>query len=199
MNMRRHDSRREKRNQIIISMFIAAIMIFSILGFIYGRDPTTNKIKYEINNRTYFFEKEYNTYSLTIDTNKVVFYTLPSDVDFNLTKLTMDRVKNSKMIYMTFDPGQEDLSYVDLVRFSLAEELLGFGIFIVGGVTEETDQYQLPVVDCNNATAFVPVIKFQNSNTTEINLKENCIIIKGKNFDFVKFRDLLLYKLYGVL
>jgi len=173
-------------------------MILSTLGFIYGGNTDTNTLKYELNNRTYLFGKQYNVYYLNIDNQKVFFYNLPDEINFNLDTQLAGRIKDSRMMYLTFDPEEKDLNYIDLVRFSLTDDLAKFEIFLVSGVTKETKLYELPVIDCVNATEYTPVIKFENSNTTEIDLNENCIIMKGKGLDFIKFRDLLLYKLYGV-
>ncbi len=173
-------------------------MISSVLGYIYGRDTNENSFEYKINNKTYYFGKSYNKYYLDINNERVYFYNLPGQIDINLSSDIINIIKNTQMFYITFNPEQEDLAYVDLARFDLSNEFFKNNIYIVNAVTESSTAYELPVIDCENATMFVPVIKFETAKKKNLTVDNNCIIFQGKNLDFVEFRDLLIYKLYGV-
>jgi len=191
-------SKRERNRKILISMIIAGILISSILGFIYGGDVNVNEFEYNINNETYYFGKSFNKYFLNINNERVYFYNLPDQIDINLSSDIINRIKNTQMFYITFNPEQKDLAYIDLARFELSNEFFKNNIYIVNAVTINSTIYNLPVIDCENATMFVPVIKLIVDKETNLTVDNNCIIFQGKSLDFVKFRDLLIYKLYGV-
>ena len=194
----KRSSRRERNKNVLISIIIAGIMISSILGFIYGRDTTENGFEYKINNKTYYFGKLYNKYYLDVNNDRIFFYNLPDQIDINLSSDIVQKIKNAQMFYITFDPEQEELGYIDLARFELSEEFYKNNIYIINAVTINSTIYNLPVIDCENATMFVPVIKLIVDKKTNLTVDNNCIIFRGKSLDFVKFRDLLVYKLYGV-
>lgn len=103
------------------------------------------------------------------------------------------------MVYVTFNPEKGNLEYIELAKFIFSEDLYKMGIFSVDGTTQVAAEYSFPIIDCMNATEFVPVILFEHSNTTVIDVNENCITVRGKNLDFIKFRDLFLYVLHGVI
>ena len=191
-------SRRERNRNILISIIIAGILISSILAFIYGGDVTENEFEYNINNKTYYFGKSYNKFYLDMNNDRIFFYNLPDQIDINLSSDIINRIKNSQMFYITFNPEQEDLAYIDLARFELSEEFYKNNIYIVNAITSNYTGLALPIIDCENATAFVPVLKFIVSNNKNITVDNNCIIFQGKGLDFIEFRDLIIYRLYGV-
>jgi len=191
---------REKRNKILLSVFIAAIMILSVLGFFYGTGGDENAAKYTINNKTYSFSRENNQYVVTLNKNeKVGFYYLPFEIELNMSDEIANSIKNSMVIYLTFDPEAANPSYIDVVRFDLANTFVSKQIYVIDGITEENEKFSLPIVSCGNATAYVPVILLQEANITSLEMENNCIKMQGKSLDFIKFRDLVIYKLYGIL
>jgi len=190
-------SRREKNRNILISVIIAGILISSILAFIYGGDMDENEFEYNINNKTYYFGKSFNKYHLDINDERVYFYNLPDQIDINLSSDISKRIINSQMFYITFNPEEEELGYIDLARFELSNEFFKNNIYIVNAVTVNSTDHELPVIDCENATMFVPVIKLVIGDKN-LTVDNNCVIFQGKGLDFIKFRDLLIYKLYGV-
>ncbi len=192
-------SKRQERNrQILLSVIIIGILVTSVLSFIYGGQNNADKIEYEINGKTYSFGQVYNKYYLNINNERIYFYNLPGQIDINVSDETMQRIKNSNMLYITFDPNEESLGYMDLARLDLFNEFFNNNIYIVNAITEESEQYDLPVIDCVNSTQYVPVIKFEIAEKKSLEVKDNCVEFKGKGLDFIKFRDLIIYKLYEV-
>ena len=191
--------KREKRNKIIISIIIAVVMVSSIIGFLYGTNVSENEMKYDINNKTYSFVRQNNMYILNLNKQKIGFYYLPFEIDLNISDEISNKIKNSGVIYITFNPEMNNPEYIDVARFDLATNFAMKNIYTINGITNENVNYNLPIINCENATNFIPVIIMQESNTTNVNMTNNCITMQGKNFDFIKFRDLIIYKLYGVL
>lgn len=193
----KRSSKRERNRNIFISIIIAGILISSVLAFIYGGDMDENEFEYNINDKTYTFGKSFNKYYLDINNDRIFFYNLPDQIDINLSSDISERIINSQMFYITFNPEEEELSHIDLARFELSNEFFKNNIYIVNAVTVNSTDYELPVIDCENATMFVPVIKLVIGDKN-LTVDNNCVIFQGKGLDFVKFRDLLIYKLYEV-
>ena len=168
------------------------------MAFIYGNDADADTFEYTINNKTLNFGKSYSKYYLNINDEKIYFYNLPDKADFNISDNILAKIINTRMFYLTFNPTQEELTYIDLMRFDLSNEFYKKNIYIVNSVTNETNNYQLPVITCNNATDFVPVISLEVADKQNIEYYDNCLIFQGKGLDFIKFRDYLIYKLYEV-
>jgi hypothetical protein len=72
-------------------------------------------------------------------------------------------------------------------------------MFVVKGFTSE-NEFAKPIITCDNATFYVPVIYFKKSNQTVISLENNCIIAEAyRGEDLVKVKDRLLYSIFGVI
>ncbi len=197
----KRESKSEKRKQAIISVVIVLIMVLSVLGIMVNRGSDSNNFKYSFNNKSIEFGKYYNRYYLDFESGRVFFYNLPDQIQVNLSLDTSDKIRDSQMLYLTIDPNDspQNLAYIDVARLELSDEFFKNNRYLISGKTFNSSNYQnLPILDCVNATAYIPVIKFIGSNTTEIILEDNCIIMKGRNLDFIKYRDLILYKFYGV-
>jgi len=191
--------KQERSKQIWISLIIVGILITSVLSFIYGGQNDAEKIEYKINGKTYYFGQVYNKYYLNINNEQIYFYNLPDQININISDDIIQRIKNSNMLYLTFDPNEESLGYMDLARLDLFNEFFNNNVYIVNSMTEESEQYNLPIVDCSNSTQHIPVIKLEiDDENKSLDVKDNCIIFKGNGLDFVKFRDLMIYKLYEV-
>jgi hypothetical protein len=190
---------REKRNKIILSVVIALVMILSTIGFLYNRESNDNELKYTIKNKTYTFIREDDQYVLNLNKEKIGFYYLPFEIELNMSDDIINQIKNSKIIYITFKPEAGYPEYIDVARFGLTNIFMAKNIYAINGITEENEKYALPVVTCENATAYVPVILMEETNITNIEIENNCIKLQGKRLDFIKFRDIIIYKMYGIL
>ena len=194
-------SKKDNKKQTVLSIILAVVLVSSILGIMVNRDSNPDNFKYSFNNKSIDFGTIGNRYYLDFGEKRVFFYNLPDQIRTNISFDAADRIKNSQMVYVTFDPddNQQNLIPIDLTRLELNEEFFNNNKYLISGKTSNSSNYpNLPILDCANATAYIPVIKFQNSNTTEIIEENNCIIMKGRNLDFIKYRDLILYKYYGV-
>lgn len=174
---------------------IVLIMTFSISGFFFGFNTPTQSERY--NNHILIYDRGL----WILKEGNIPFHYLPGDLEeLYVDNIAINRIKNSRMIYTTFDPSVEDISVIELVRFELREDLLRiFNVYVADGISEENKSYALPIITCKNATSFVPVLNFVNDNNTGIRIEENCIIIEGEGEDIIKLKDRLVYGLLGVL
>lgn len=183
--------------QMALVIFIIGIMIFSIGGFLLSSNPPSQTVRYG----TYSFVRDGNLWITRINKLPVPFHFLPGDVsDLNISRDALNLLKNSRMVYTTFDPAIEDLSVIELARFEMREDFPNFfNIYVSDGVMTEDETYNLPLITCDNATTFVPVISFVEKNTTNVYAEEECVIIEGKGSDFLRVKDRIMYSLLGIM
>ena len=171
---------------------MAFLMVMSIGGIMIG-SIGGNELEY---NGVKFTQQE-NVYVAQFGDETLGFNYLPYQVeDMNVSKEALDLWKNAQVLIITFDPDSADVTFTDLLRFDLETTS---GKFIVGATNKETDKYDLPVLNCENATASQPVLFLKSEELTTIELEGNCIIATANNFEFLKIRDRLLYDLFGVM
>ena len=183
-----------KRN--LVSILIIAIMVFSVLAVMLS-DSSEQTKKYN----GYKFAAKNNKWILNIGGKLVDFDYLPSDVeDIAVANEIKNKILNTKMIYITFNPENVAES-MDKFRFDLTNLLSNlYSIHAAGGITKTSEQYNLPAVTCRNATLFVPVLELKLSNITEITMKDSCIIAKAESSkEMTRVRDAVIYKIIGVI
>lgn len=186
-----------------MGIFITVIMVGSTLGFFVGSSNNTldNGLEFEgADGKTYSFDRGQGFYATEINGDVFKFYSHPLDVlRLNVTNESLDLVTGSKMIYLTFDPEAQDIQFIEQTRFDLANDLLKENKFVAYGVLYNTTIYNYDIITCENASQFVPVVEFRESNSTKGYVKNNCVIFEGKRYDFFRFRDLIIYKYYGLI
>ncbi|MBN1793284.1 hypothetical protein JW826_06390 [Candidatus Woesearchaeota archaeon] len=194
MRRREKEKKSEKTKQIVMSSFLALVMILSVFGIIIGSQ--SSELKYG----KYKFERKDNYYTTKIDGKELYFYTLPFDTSYiNLSDETVDKIRSSAYLITSFNAGaaNESLPAIELVRYDLANLLPEK--FIFDGVEEPHPLYEaLSVLGCANATLGAPALIFNISDSMSIVDAGDCIYFNGRGADFLRLRDRLLYSYYGV-
>jgi hypothetical protein len=185
---------KESKKQTWMMAFIAFIMITSVIGFVW--QGGTNKVRY---NGIPFVE-EANGWSTKIKGKNLIFNYLPQEVDYiNVSPLLAQRLTNTVEIDTTYDVDDPFAEYIAKVQYTMGIGLGHFEVFVVSGFTSE-NEFAKPIITCENATVYVPVIYFKKSNQTMISLENNCIIAEAfYGEDLVKVKDRLLYAIFGVI
>ena len=184
-----------KRN--VISIFIVLLMVFSVLGIMFSGQDTEQAKKYNGNK---FIARD-NKWILNVDKKWLDFDYFPTDVEYiAVDKEVKEKILGSTMVHITFNP-ENVTSMIDKSRFDLTNLLLNkFDIYASSSIIKNSTEYQFPIITCENATSFVPVIELKIENKTNIIVQDNCIILQAKSDeDMVKIRDAVIYKLIGVI
>lgn len=183
--------------KVVIVYFIAFIMIFSIGGFIITFNTPVSSERYN----EFAFVRQGSLWITTINKVPIPFHYHPEQIVFyDIDQSIIDRLKNTKAVLVTFDPNSTSVQTLELVRFELREDFPRlFNIFVGEGILKEDPLYNLPIITCENATEFIPVITFEENNLTGIEMEDNCIIIKGINEEFLKMKDRILYGMLGII
>ncbi|MBD3203067.1 hypothetical protein GF327_02135 [Candidatus Woesearchaeota archaeon] len=199
--MRKKRKNREKRQKILIAVMSAIFLISSIAGVVlYQGNSQDNSIILNVSGNFYDFTREQNYYTVAANKKTLRVYNLPYEVDYiNISEDILDKLSDSRMLFFSFDPGVEDLTYVDFIRFEMGNQFREKGIYVIEGVSQQSEIYNLPVITCENATQFIPVLLFSGSNTTKVFEKDNCIHIQSRSRGFIKVMDKINYKLNGII
>lgn len=125
----------------------------------------------------------------------------PRDVeDITLSGGLDGRFTNATSIYMTFDPLGHDLTYVALAVGELDQSLItAFGNEVIAACdkNETSACKDRPIITCNNTNK--AVIYIMESKEPAVNLKGNCVEIKGYDMELLRHVDRLLLEFYGVM
>lgn len=191
--------RKMKEPKVLVSLFLAGIMIFSILGFMmsYQMEDNTREIEYN----GYLFEQLYDGVRTKINGETVTLTYFPEQVnDITVSEIAKITLSNGPVIAITYDSTSDYKEYFSGQQFELAENLEKIERYIISGMTNNTGFENIPQLDCTNATASVPVILFQETNQTSITFNNNCIIANiGNRNDVYRVGDLLFYYMAGII
>ena len=115
-------------------------------------------------------------------------------------KFDVDFFNNATEAYVTFDPTRfEEYTFLTVPVGDLDQHLIK--VFkkmpIAACVKNETKEcYERPIVDCSSEDL---VFYFLEAEEPSIVFDDNCITIKGKEFDIVRAVDKLLLKFYNII
>lgn len=185
------------RKKLLWSLFIVFIMVFSAFGVIfYGFSAPEEKLKYGEQKFT-MTQKGFMT---RVGDKTYTFTHYPQDLErISASKEMTDWLKTTKMFYLTYDQNQSTVGQIAAAQFEFQKTLRNAGIFSVNAMTQE-NEYGLPVITCKNATRFVPVLEFRESNETLIAHEGDCVILEAYyGEDFYRLTDRIVYGILGIM
>ncbi|MEA3514700.1 MAG: hypothetical protein U9R34_04445 [Nanoarchaeota archaeon] len=190
--------RREKSNRYgkFIAILVGLVMIGSIAGYVVLDSGSKTELEYN----GYEFRQDKNGFSTEIEEKVIAFNFHPTEVEhisFESDEISM--LREAEVIMITSDPENPLQSAVSFLEFELESKLLLFKRVVAHGFTEENEN-NLQVITCDDAGEKSLVIYLTKGNSTSVNTQGNCIIIIAKNeYDLVKVKDALLYRILGVI
>jgi hypothetical protein len=196
MKFRTEEQKRLLSKKNIVSLFIVAIMVFSVIGFMLGENAsTTHKYK-----GIKFSLLPGNQWEAKINSIQHQFDNFPGDLDYiNISADAVSRLKDKVQIDITSDANDSKKEYIAAAEYYLSQEMNKEAIFLRVGFTGKND-YNFSTIKCTDATEAVPVVYFKSSNETKISLVENCIVAEAaKTEDVMGLKDKLIYAMLGVL
>jgi hypothetical protein len=194
------EERREKRNKRIMSIVLAAVMVLAVGGIVASNQGSSTR--YEYNDYRFTLEQLPQANNNFVFTTKLsgrqpFFYSLPADTltipqTGNLTAV----LEPSGYIALSTEYELEYAQLFDLIRFELSQ---ASGKLVVGGILEYNETSTLSQYTCENATAGFPVIEFRITNTSTIEVEDNCIRMSSTQQGLSLTRDRLLYSMLGII
>jgi hypothetical protein len=194
----RHTLKKIIAPKVLVSIFIAGIMILSTLGVILDYQ-TGNSNKMEYNG--YKFEQMYDGVQTKINGQKYTLTYFPQQLEYiNMSRGIKQILEKTEVFTITYDPESEYKDLFAAQQFNLGERLPLMDKYVIPGVANNTGIEQIPQITCRNATPALPVIMFKEGITTNMTLKNNCITINIGNLnDADQIGDLLFYQIAGVM
>lgn len=183
----------------IMTFAIVFLMVFSVFGFILGYSTSPSQEKFKYNEFTFRVTNE--GFVTEINNQQVAFSSAPEQAELvAVASDVVGKLVSKGMVYFTYDPDDPLKEAIALAQFSMASPLNDvLNIYAVPGFTEE-NEFGQPVITCQNATAFVPVILFEQSNSTGITSAGNCIMVRASYAEeMLLMKDGLLYRLVGIV
>ncbi|MBI5390428.1 hypothetical protein HZB02_02995 [Candidatus Woesearchaeota archaeon] len=186
--------KRKNFTPIIWAIFLATIMISSILGFVMTSDPNTVQYK-GIN-----FYQQNGIWQAKIKGIEYQFQFHPIDVaSLNISSLVYQQLTAPQVI-LTFNANTTALADLDTFRFNYGLAMQDAGNVVSYGVLSNTSRYSFPVVTCSDATSSVPVVVVdaEGSKLTLIPMN-SCLLVSGSPYELARLGDYLHYRLLGVI
>ena len=181
----------------IMGIVMGIVMFGSLFTFIFfgfgGR--SAGKITYN----GFEFINRGDHWSTTIDGRPAFFTYFPDDLGFIFVNLdVINSLRNVVQIDITSDFNDTFSQSISLAEYNMGLTLNNFNVFIRQGFT--TEQQNFPVITCEDASNFVPVVYFKSSNVTKVNLNNSCVIVEALTpQDFERIKDRLVYGILGII
>lgn len=189
--------KKEKSRGKFFSIFIVVIMSLSIIGFLIGgRGGGEQKLKYN----DISFIRRGNTWITFVNNKQLVFDYFPEQVeDVNISPEIVAKF-NTLEIDTTYDVNDSFAESIALSQYRLQQNLGAVtNLYIRQGLTTN-NTFDLSIITCSDATDFVPVLYFKQSNETKVYLENNCIIIEADSeADVLRAKDRLLYGYFNII
>ncbi len=182
-----------RRNQILMGLFLAFIMVASSVGFFVGQTPP-GAVKY---GKYTFTQLEQGGYQTKIGKQPFMFFFLPQDVETIDFPPEAKTILRGSVVIVTNQPNMTplNLQLADQLRFDLRQRL---GITVIPGRTEP-DGSPFPVLTCANASVQEPAVILEEANETKAALEGVCLSLRGNESGLYMLRDRLLYEHFGVI
>lgn len=111
--------------------------------------------------------------------------------------------KYQNQAYLTFNPNEENLTYVNLaigeLNINFRKVLNTHLEFACTIENPACDLYNATIITCSNASQQTPVFYFKADPETKILENNYCLTIQGSNEELLRAVDRLLYKMYLVM
>ncbi len=179
---------KKQRKKLFLPVFIAIILISSMVGFMWKGKENTDYKEYKGHN----FNKVNDKWVTQIKGKQVIFDYSPEELE-NIILPPFNT--NVNKIYLAVDPEQTDTN-INYILQKITNTLLDIGIRPVLACTKDSPSCpDIPVVDCKNTDIVIQVIK---ADKTTIFKQDNCIILEGDILQLNKGIDKLRLYLLGI-
>lgn len=180
-----------------MAIFIGVIMLFSVAGFVLSFNPSGQADTFRHAGLT-FRQTPQGFYSAELGGRLVEFLYRPEDVsDIEVAPGIIDALTGSRALYITYGWNSTFSQDMALLQFEAGNVLdAKHGIFVQPAFTGE-NPLNISVVGCGDATAFVPVLLIQVTNSTAISAdpsNPSCIVVSAPGgTSFSRAADRLKY------
>ncbi|MFA5724023.1 MAG: hypothetical protein WC979_07225, partial [Candidatus Pacearchaeota archaeon] len=187
---RAQESKKTKRNQLIIGLILVGLMLFSTAGYAignYGEDTATNgKVDYK--GITFTRNADYWDFSLNGQSYMTQYN--PEEIkDINVSTSIILSDYSDKPLYFATESGQLELE----LATNLANSVLRLQSACI---SEKNCENNLPIKNC--LTDNVIVIKEATNQNEGVYQEGNCVFITAEYSNLTKYEDAFLFKILKI-
>ena len=168
------------KKNIILPIFISAIMILSVLGFSFGSFTSQNKIKYQ--GKTFVqSDQGWITY---INNKQLILINNPNEISNITIPVILQELNSATKIYITLDMENS----LDNVYKLFQQDIMPLLTppIVIACIKDSPQCSDMPLKTCSDATFSNKVIQIQYSQQSLFNYKNNCLLIQGTQDDLIK-------------
>lgn len=191
--------RKETNKKMLVSVFIIAIMVLSVFGFMLSYQ--TNQTEKIESYNGYTFARTNKGFMTKIEGKEFYFDYYPADLEtINQTGELLQTLADKKALAITYNPNSELAVRMAEIQFDIEQKTQKKGdIYVTRALTNSTG-YALPEITCQNATQAMPVIRLKQGKTTHIQSENNCITLNaGTETELNALYTKTLYTILGVM
>jgi hypothetical protein len=194
--MKKEESAFKKR---LYTAVILLVLGSSIIGFVFSAIPNLN-LQNEITRNGVKFTPTQQGYSAIIGGTLFEFGNLPEAVNSQDTG-PLDTALRSRVVYFTSAPDTPYSPDISGAQFDLSRALTQERSTFAEIAFTGANSFGKEVITCENATQFIPVVFFNQTNsTTEVREDGNCIIINFvSTAGLQRVADSAVYRILGVI
>ena len=172
MRSSRREAKRKRRNRMMIGGITIFVMLGGGLGiFASNIGLSENVVPYNEHN----FELTQRGWQLRLNNERYYFTHHPLEVEnINPSNEIFDKLKETNNILLSFDPNSIYFDIMSDSQFYLSEKLSKQGKSLGQGFSNESN-YNVPIINCDNADENTLVILFKEGEEEIIEIEENCI------------------------
>jgi hypothetical protein len=193
----KREAKRIRKNR----MLIGAITIFVMLGgglgiFASNLGTKENTVPYN----DFIFEATNNGWMVNVDKERFYFPFHPLEVEsIQLDDNAITFFKESDNVLLSYDYYSQFSNTIANANYLFAENLAKKGYGIGYGFNVETE-FDIPLINCTNASEGNIVIIFKTSNDTYFELEDYCIIgYSNSEEGFYKLSSRILFGLMNII
>lgn len=193
--MRKQHEGKGKKIMVYVMGILMVGSIFGVVFFGFGGGGGSGATEYN----DFKFINRGNFWTTTINGQETMFTYFPGDVeDIEVNDDIINRLRNVLEIDVTSEVNDTFAKAISLAEFNMGLTLNNFNIFIRQGFAAE-NEYNFPIITCEDSTDFVPVIYFKSSNETKVYF-DRCIIAEAAtDRDVERIKDRLVYGLFEII
>jgi len=193
------DEIRAAKKKKVLGLVMTVVMFGSVFTFIFFGFQSGGRASGVIDYNGFELVNRGSYWSTTIDGREALFTYIPSDLGFIfINNDVISKLRNKIQIDTSSEFNDTFSEPIALAQFQMGVTLNNFNIFLRNGFTFERQNF--PVITCDDASDFVPVIYFKSANATKIYLDNNCIRVEAvSRADIVRIKDKLVYGILGII
>lgn len=184
------------QKKTFVALLIAFIMVFSIFGFVmdfmFGQSFTYRGTRFKVTEQGLKTKIKGNEYLFAFSPEQLEWLSLPNE--------TIQMLSSVEFLAITYDPESRLASGMSEAQFYLEQQLGKANVFVIRGLTNNSNHPDIPQITCANATPLQPVLEFRESDTLELGVQDNCVIASvQEERDCHIASERVLYAILGVM